>query len=41
MDMALSLVLIIALASVYALACCLFCLCDRSQRGQVLYRLHK
>ncbi len=32
---------LISLSGLYALACCVFCLCDGSRRGQVLYRLHK
>ena len=31
----------ISFSGIYALGCCVFCLCDKSHRGQVLYRLHK
>ncbi len=31
----------ISFSGIYALGCCVFCLCDGSRRGQVLYRLHK
>lgn len=31
----------ISFSSLSTLACCLFCLCDGSRRGQVLYRLHR
>ncbi len=33
---------LICFCCVYALACCVFCMCDTShRRGQVLYRLHR
>ncbi|MGA9459257.1 MAG: hypothetical protein ACLPQL_05475 [Desulfobaccales bacterium] len=42
MDVAFSLFAFISLSGIYALGCCVFCLCDRShRRGQVLYRLQK
>jgi hypothetical protein len=31
----------ISFSGLSTLACCLFCLCDGSHRGQVLYRLHR
>ncbi len=31
----------VSFSGIYALACCVFCLCDSSRRGQALYRLHK
>ncbi|MGA8573603.1 MAG: hypothetical protein ACLP7A_00685 [Desulfobaccales bacterium] len=32
---------IISLSCIFALGCCVFCLLDKSPRGQVLYRLQK
>ncbi len=32
---------VISFSGIYILVCCIFSLCDRSRRGQVLYRLHK
>jgi len=31
----------VSFSGIYALACCVFCLCDSSRRGQALYQLHK
>ncbi len=41
MNMDFFLFVIISFSSIYVLACCVFCVCDRSRRGQVLYRLNK
>ncbi len=35
------LVSVIIFSGIYVLACCIFCLCDKSCRGPVLYQIHK